>query len=99
MRTQTKRDWSTPIRPVLHSGSLSVEPGRSFSIVIYKKPVTKSTDAPVRLPEDWRRGREHVRLPDIDKLYLTLDELHTGDLKNHRGYIAGKRPIRLPNWN
>jgi hypothetical protein len=99
MRTQTKRDWSTLVRPVLHSGSLSVEPDRSFSILIYKQPAPEGEKAAVPLPNAWQRGQSHLKLPGIDKFYLTLEELHTGDLKDNRGYITGKRPVRLPNWN
>lgn len=84
---------------VLHSGSLSVEPNRSFSIVIYKQPVPESTRAAVPLPNAWQRGQSHLKLPGIDKFYLTLEELHTGDLKDNRGYITGKRAIRLPRWD
>ena len=82
---------------VLHSGSLSVEPDRSFSIMIYKKP-SEDGDLVVRLPEAWEEGQQSLKLPDIDKYYLTLGELHTGDLKDNKGFIAAPRPLRLPAW-
>jgi hypothetical protein len=82
---------------VLHSGSLSVEPDRSFSIMIYKKPV-RAGDLVVRLPEAWEDGQESLKLSDIDKYYLTLEELHTGELKDNNGFIAASRPLRLPAW-
>jgi hypothetical protein len=83
---------------VLHSGSLSVEPDRSFSIVIYKQPVSEGVKRAVKLPGAWESARDLLKLPGIDKFYLTLDEFHTDDLRNNHGYIAGKRPIRLPTW-
>jgi hypothetical protein len=83
---------------VLHSGSLSVESNRSFSIVIYKKP-TAADDRAVELPAAWERQKDCILIPGVDKFYLTLDELHTGDLKDNRGYVTGKRPVRLPTWN
>lgn len=82
---------------VFHSGSLSVEPDRSFSIIIYKKP-TQTTDYVVTLPESWLSWKEHLKLPGIDKYYLTLLELQTGDLKGHTGTIPAPRPKRLPVW-
>jgi hypothetical protein len=82
---------------VLHSGSLSVEPDRSFSIIIYKKPV-QTGDLIIRLPEAWADGQQHIKLPDVDKFYLTLKELHTGELKNNFGFITTRRPARLPTW-
>jgi hypothetical protein len=82
---------------VLHSGSLSVEPDRRFSIMIYKKAV-RAGDLVVRLPEEWEDGQESLKLPDIDKYYLTLEELHTGELKDNNGFIAASRPLRLPAW-
>lgn len=82
---------------VLHSGSLSVEPDKSFSIMIYKKPV-ETGDLVVRLPEAWEDWQESVKLPGIDKYYLTLGELHTGELKNNNGFIAAPKPLRLPAW-
>ncbi|MBL7187948.1 MAG: hypothetical protein ISS70_16620 [Phycisphaerae bacterium] len=82
---------------VLHSGSLSVEPDRSFSIVIYKKPV-QAEDFVVRLPEAWEEGQESLKLPDIDKYYLTLAELHATELKDNNGFISAPRPLRLPAW-
>ena len=81
---------------VLHSGSLSVEPDKSFSVIIYKKPVAGDKELLVRLPEKWSRGQEFIRMPGIDKYYLTLADLHTEDLKMNRGYITGNRPLRLP---
>jgi hypothetical protein len=81
---------------VLHSGSLSVEPDRSFSIAIYKRPVTSESQRPVQLPEQWHQKEELLKLAGIDKFYLTLEELHTADLKNNRGYITDKMTIRLP---
>jgi hypothetical protein len=81
---------------VLHSGSLSVEPDRSFSIVIYKKPVTEDRQCPVQLPQWWRQNEALVKLAGIDKFYLTLKELHTDDLKNNRGFIADRNTVRLP---
>jgi hypothetical protein len=81
---------------VLHSGSLSVEPDRSFSIVIYKKPVTNEGQRRVQLPEQWRQKQELLKLAGIDKFYLTLEELHTDDLKDNRGYITDKKTVRLP---
>lgn len=82
---------------VLHSGSLSVEPDRSFSIIIYKKPV-QAGDLVVRLPNAWEDGQRHIKLPDIDKYYLTLEELHTPEPKDNLGFIASRRPVRLPTW-
>ena len=82
---------------VLHSGSLSVEPDRSFSIMIYKKPV-ESGDLVVRLPDAWEEGQKLLKLADIDKYYLTLEKLHTGELKDNNGFIAASRPLRLPAW-
>ena len=81
---------------VLHSGSLSVEPDRSFSVIIYKKPVAGDKELPVRLPEDWPRGQALIRIENVDKYYLTLADLHTEDLKMNRGYITDNRPLRLP---
>ncbi len=80
---------------VLHSGSLSVEPDRSFSIMIYKKPA-QAADFVVRLPDAWEKRQKLLKLPDIDKYYLTLEELHNDDLRENRGYIANKNTIRLP---
>jgi hypothetical protein len=82
---------------VLHSGSLSVEPDRSFSIIIYKKPA-QTSDLIVRLPDQWQSWKQHLKLPDIDKFYLTQEELHTPELKNNKGFIAGRRPLWLPTW-
>ena len=82
---------------VLHSGSLSVEPDKSFSIMIYKKPV-ETGDLVVRLPEAWEGWQESLKLPGIDKYYMTLEELHTAELKDNDGYIAATRPLRLPAW-
>ena len=82
---------------VLHSGSLSVEPDRSFSIMIYKKPV-QAGDFVVRLPEAWEEGQESLKLPGIDKYYLTLEELHATELKDNNGFISAPRPLRLPAW-
>jgi hypothetical protein len=82
---------------VLHSGSLSVEPDRSFSIIIYKKPALPG-DLVVRLPDAWQNSRLRIKIPDIDKYYLTLDEMHTEELKDNLGFISARRPIRLPNW-
>jgi hypothetical protein len=82
---------------VLHSGSLSVELDRSFSIMIYKKPV-RAADLVVKLPDAWDDWKESIKLPDIDKYYLTLEELHTGDLKDNNGFIAAPRPLRVPAW-
>ncbi|MCP4256618.1 MAG: hypothetical protein GY774_03715 [Planctomycetes bacterium] len=82
---------------VLHSGSLSVEPDRSFSIIIYKKPA-QTADLIVRLPDAWQTWQQHLKLPDIDKYYLTLEELHTPELKNNDGFIAARRPLWLPTW-
>lgn len=89
---------------VLHSGSLSVEADRSFSVIIYKKPVADSKELVIRLPEDWTRRQELIKIADVDKYYLTLAELHTpalslsngADLKTNRGYITDKKPLRLP---
>ena len=77
---------------VLHSGSLSVEPDGTFSIIIYKKPA-EAGDHVVRLPDEWTDGRELFKLPDIDKYYLTLEELHTAELKNNKGFIASRRIV------
>ena len=82
---------------ILHSGSLSVEPDRSFSIMIYKKPVEPG-DLVVSLPDAWEDWKESLKLPDIDKYYLTLEDLHTADLKENKGFIAASRPLRLPVW-
>ena len=82
---------------VLHSGSLSVEPDRSFSIIIYKKPV-QAEDLVVRLPDAWAGGQQQIKLPNVDKFYLTLEELHTAELKDNRGFIPARKPVRLPNW-
>jgi len=82
---------------VLHSGSLSVEPDRSFSIIIYKKPA-QAADSVVRLPNAWQQWQPRLKLPDIDKYFLTLEELHTAELKDNLGFIAGRRPVRLPQW-
>lgn len=83
---------------VLHSGSLSVEPDKSFSIMIYKKPA-EAADLVVNLPDAWEKGQKLLKLPDIDKYYLTLEELHTADLKDNKGFIAASKPLRLPAWN
>ncbi len=80
---------------VLHSGSLSVEPDRSFSIIIYKKPA-QAGDFVVWVPDAWQDWRESLKLPGIDKYYLTLAELRTAELKNNNGFIAARRPVRLP---
>jgi hypothetical protein len=82
---------------VLHSGSLSVEPDRSFAILIYKKPAGES-DRTVAMPEEWPQRQDCIRIPGVDKWYLTLEELHTDDLRDNRGFIADRRPVRLPNW-
>ncbi|MEA3225914.1 MAG: hypothetical protein U9Q07_08180 [Planctomycetota bacterium] len=82
---------------VLHSGSLSVEPDRSFSIIIYKKPA-QTEDLVIRLPDAWQNWQGSLKLPDIDKYYLTLEELHTAELKNNKGFIAARRSVRLPAW-
>lgn len=82
---------------VLHSGSLSVEPDRSFSIMIYKKPA-EAADLVVRLPEVWKDWQNALKLPNIDKYYLTLEELHTVELTKNKGFVAGPRPLRLPTW-
>jgi len=82
---------------VLHSGSLSVEPDRSFSVIIYKKPVTDNQQI-IALPAAWQKGQDCLKIAGVDKFYLTLDELHTEDLKTNRGFITAKRPIRLPTW-
>ena len=83
---------------VLHSGSLSVEPDKSFSIIIYKKPVTNTKELVVELPKDWAKWKNSLKIENVDKYYLTLEELHTAELKTNCGYIAGKKPIRLPVW-
>lgn len=82
---------------VLHSGSLSVEPDRSFSIVIYKQPA-QARDLVVWLPENWSIWKERLKLPGIDKYYLNLPKLQTGELEGHPGTIPSPRPIRLPAW-
>jgi hypothetical protein len=82
---------------VFHSGSLSVEPDRSFSIIIYKKPI-QAEDLVVRLPNAWPDRQQQMKLPDIDKYYLTLEELHTNELKDNLGVIPARRPVRLPVW-
>lgn len=82
---------------VLHSGSLSVESDRSFSIIIYKKPV-EAVDLIVRLPDAWADGQGFIKLPDTDKYYLTLAEMHTAELKDNKGFIPSRRPVRLPIW-
>ena len=82
---------------VLHSGSLSVEPNRSFSILIYKKLATVGKPQ-VELPRVWSQREDCLKIAGADKFYLTLEELHTDDLKTNRGFVAGKRPVRLPAW-
>ena len=82
---------------VLHSGSLSVEPDRSFSAIIYKKPKTDNQQI-IALPPAWQKGQDCLKIAGADKFYLTLEELHTDDLKANRGFIAEKEPIRLPAW-
>jgi len=82
---------------VLHSGSLSVEPDKSFSIIIYKKPA-QAADSFVRLPDAWQQWQQYLKLPDIDKYYLTLEELHTVELTGNKGYITASEPVRLPVW-
>jgi len=82
---------------VLHSGSLSVEPDRSFSILIYKKPATGGQPK-AELPRAWAQRQDCLKIAGVDKFYLTLEELHTDDLKTNRGFVAGKRPVRLPTW-
>lgn len=82
---------------VLHSGSLSVEPDRSFSILIYKKPTTANRQG-VTLPPAWEKGQSSLKIAGADKFYLTLAELHTDDLRNNRGFITDTRPLRLPDW-
>ena len=81
---------------VLHSGSLSVELDRGFSVVIYKKPIDEAKGRIVELPENWAQWQEFLKIENVDKYYLPLGELHTADLKGNRGYIADKRPLRLP---
>jgi len=83
---------------VLHSGSLSVEPDRSFSVVIYKKPVDDAKELVVKLPESCAQWQNCLKIENVDKFYLTLEELHTPELKANCGYIASKKPIRLPVW-
>jgi len=83
---------------VLHSGSLSVEPDRSFSVVIYKKPVEDTKELVVKLPESWTRWQNCLKIENVDKFYLTLEELHSAELKTNCGYIEGKKPMRLPVW-
>jgi hypothetical protein len=82
---------------VLHSGSLSVEPDRSFSILIYKKPVTGNQPM-ITLSPAWEKGQNYVKIAGVDKFYLTVSELHTDDLKDNRGFITDTRPLRLPDW-
>lgn len=77
---------------VLHSGSLSVEPDGTFSIIIYKKPA-EVKDLAVRLPDTWTEWQELIKLPDIDKYYLTLEELHTAELKANKGFIPSRRIV------
>jgi hypothetical protein len=52
----------------------------------------------VRLPEAWEDWRHSLKLPDVDKHYLTLEELHTGELRQNKGFIAAPKPLRLPAW-
>ncbi len=101
------------LRPyVLHSGALSVEPNRDFSVIIYKEPLPTyqsrmSLDsiveewlqrAPAQLPEQWEQKQTWLKIAGTDKYYLTLAELHTGDLADNRGFVVDTRPLRLPNW-
>ena len=65
--------------------------------MIYKKPV-EAGDLVVRLPEAWEDWQKSLKLPDIDKYYLALEELHTGELKDNNGFITAARPLRLPVW-
>ena len=83
---------------VLHSGSLSVEPDRSFSIVIYKKPIIDTKELVVKLPKDWAKRQKFLKIENVDKYFLTLEELHIAELETNCGYIADKRPLRLPVW-
>ena len=39
-----------------------------------------------------------LKIENVDKFYLTLEELHTVELKDNCGYIADKKPLRLPAW-
>jgi len=80
---------------VLHSGSLSVEPDRSFSILIYKKPV-EPDDMVVALPDAWEKSKGMLKLAGIDKYYLTLERLHVGDLTDNFGLVGSEKPLRLP---
>jgi hypothetical protein len=82
---------------VLHSGSLSVEPDRSFSILIYKRPITDNRQV-IPLPPAWEKGQGGLKVPGADKFYLTLAELHTDDLRDNHGFITAARPVRLPDW-
>lgn len=82
---------------VLHSGSLSVEPDRSFSILIYKKPAGPDQQT-VELPPAWQQRQAWLKIANVDKYYLTLAELHTDDLKDNHGFITDTQPLRLPDW-
>jgi len=82
---------------VLHSGSLSVEPDRSFSILIYKRPAAGDQHRIV-LPAAWEKAQSRLKIAGADRFYLTLAELYTDDLKDLRGFITAPRPLRLPDW-
>ena len=43
--------------------------------MIYKKPVTPEDTMPA-LPEAWESHKDSIEIPNIDKFYWTLDELH-----------------------
>jgi len=83
---------------VLHSGSLSVEPDGSFSVIIYKKPVTDKKELAVKLPDAWAKWQKALKIENVDKWFLTLADLHTAELETNLGHVADKRPFRLPVW-
>ena len=55
--------------------------------MIYKKPV-EAGDLFASLPDVWQDWQKFLKLPEIDKYYLTLEELHTAELKDNKGFIA-----------
>lgn len=65
--------------------------------MIYKKPV-QAGDLVVKLPDAWEDRQKLLKLTEIDKYYLTLEELHTAELKDNKGFIEAARPVRLPAW-
>ncbi len=52
----------------------------------------------MKLPKDWAKRQKFLKIENVDKYFLTLEELHIAELETNCGYIADKRPFRLPVW-